>query len=70
MKGTFAVAVDNSSLTNATKIVIPVGTEFPSYSYTSQTTTGRKAYVTTEEVTYVKNGDNWEEYVAPTTEDT
>ena len=41
--------------TNVTKIVIPAGTEFPSYEYTNNGG-AQKAYVTTKNVIYTNNG--------------
>lgn len=69
-KGTYAVSIDQDSLNNATKIVIPAGTEFPSYRYTSGSINEKKSFVTTEDITYVKNSSgaentDWTEYIEP-----
>ena len=65
--GTYAVSLDQDSLANAKKVVIPAGTEFPSYQYTTGATTVKKAYVTTKDVTYMKKGDIWEQQLAEDT---
>lgn len=67
---TFAVGSATGIISNAVKVVIPSGTEFPSYEYTSGKTTTKKSYVTTEKVIFIKNGSAWEKYEEPTTETT
>lgn len=57
--GTFAVSIDQNSLDQATKVVIPEGTQFPSYAYTTGASTIRKNYVTTEETIFIKGTDGW-----------
>ena len=66
--GTYAVSLDQDSLDNAKKIVIPAGTEFPSYAYTTGATSTKKAYVTTKDAIFLKNGSAWEQQVIENTE--
>lgn len=63
-QNTFAVGSATGIHSNAVKIVIPAGTEFPSYAYTSGTVSTKKSYVTAEEIIFVKNGDVWEKQSA------
>ena len=62
---TFAVGSSLRINSAAVKVVIPAGTEFPSYQYTSGAVSAKKSFVTTEDITYVKNGSAWEVYVGP-----
>ena len=66
-QGTYAVCIDADSEQNAIKVVIPAGTQFPSYAYTTGASSTKKAYVTTEETIFIKMGGTWKKYITADT---